>query len=83
MSVSTLITNLETRRDEIGVTLAAMTTSSMGGKADSNQPGAAEHVAFKDGLYRELNEINKQLNMLDDELNGGGDGGAEIIHYGF
>jgi hypothetical protein len=30
-----------------------------------------------------LKEINEQLIQLDDELNGGGDGGAEIISYGF
>jgi hypothetical protein len=83
MSVATLIANLEARRDTIGAQLAAMTSSSVGGKANSNQPGAADHVEYKDGLYRELKEINEQLIQLDDELNGGGDGGAEIISYGF
>ena len=80
--LSTTINNLKTRRATITARLAAL-DGGLGDKPSANQPGSAEHVEYKDGLYRELEWIRQQLIVLDDELNGGGDGGAEIIHYGF
>lgn len=69
---------LEGRRDTIIADLNAMTSSSVGGKADTTQPGAAKHVAWKDGLYRELREINLLLQEYDVQINGGG----EVISEG-
>ena len=81
-NLSTTIANLKTRRVTITARLAAL-DGGLGDKPSANQPGSAEHVEYKDGLYRELEMIDKLLGQLDDELNGGGDGGGEIIHYGF
>lgn len=73
--------NLCTRRSTILTQLAAMTSSSTGGKPTTNQPGAADHVEYKDGLYRELREIEAMLRMYDEEL-GGNELGASIISEG-
>lgn len=55
------LSNLQTRRDAIAVELAALTSTKAGGKPN-NTPGgggaAIDHVGYKDGLYRELREIN-------------------------
>lgn len=80
--LATTIADLKTRRATITARLRAL-DGGLGDKPSANQPGSAEHVEYKDGLYRELEWINKQIIILDDELNGGGDGGAEIIHYGY
>lgn len=54
--------NLETRRDTITAQLAAMTSASIGAKPNTTGQGQqVDHVAYKDGLYRELEQINKLL----------------------
>lgn len=72
------IEKLQTRRTTILTRLNAL-DGGLGDKPDSNQPGAAKHVAYKDGLYRELENIEKLLDMYDNSVNGA----DEIIHYGF
>lgn len=57
--MATLLENLITRRNAIGEELAALTASGAGGKP--NSPGNVDHVGYKDGLYRELKEINQQI----------------------
>lgn len=71
--MATLLENLITRREAIGAELAALTASSAGGKP--NAPNNADHVGYKDGLYRELREINDQIAALQ--------GTAETESYGF
>lgn len=70
--MATLLENLIARRDAIGAELASMTNASMGGKA--NNPGMVDHVGYKDGLYRELREINSQITAAQ--------GPIEIESYG-
>ena len=50
-------TNLQTRRSAILAELAALSSTAAGGKPNS-QAGGIDHVGYKDGLYRELREIN-------------------------
>lgn len=72
------ITKLQTRRATILTQLNAMTTSTVGGNANSRQPGGVDHVGYKDGLYRELEQIEKLIDMYDNTVNGA----DEIVHYG-
>ena len=63
--MATLAENLVTRRDAIGVELAAMGPTKVGGLADAiGNPLRIAHVAYKDALYRELKEINDQLGKI-------------------
>ena len=55
--MATLLENLKTRRDAIGDELAALTSSLAGGKPNTTIAGATDHVGYKDGLYRELKEV--------------------------
>lgn len=57
--MATALENLETRRTAICAELAALSTAAAGGKP--NAPGNVDHVGYKDGLYRELREINDML----------------------
>lgn len=70
---------LITRRSTVLTQLNSMTSSSVGGKADTNQPGSAEHVAYRLSLYEELKMLNGLLEEYDIELNGGS---VEIISEG-
>lgn len=63
--MATLLENLKTRRDAIGVELAALTSSLAGGKPNSTMQGGADHVGYKDGLYRELKDLTEQINALE------------------
>lgn len=56
--------DLVTRQAAIGAELAALTSSAAGGKPDASKSGT-QHVAYKDGLYRELKEIREELRELD------------------
>ena len=70
--MATLLENLVTRRNAIGEELAALTATKAGGlpNASSN----VDHVGYKDGLYRELKEINQQIAVLQ--------GPVEVESYG-
>jgi len=61
--MATFRQNLITRRNAIAVELAALTATAAGGKPNMAGGGGAgiDHVGYKDGLYRELAEIDKQL----------------------
>lgn len=72
--MATLLENLITRRDAIGVELAALTTAGAGGKPNHNGQHAVDHVGYKDGLYRELAQL--------DELIAKQQGPVEITAYG-
>lgn len=72
------IAKLQTRRNTILSRLNSL-DGGLGDKPDSGQPGAAKHVAYKDGLYRELEQIEKLLDLYDNTVNGA----EEIVHYGF
>jgi len=75
---ATDVAKLQTRRTTILTQLNAMTATSVGGNANSRQPGGVDHVGYKDGLYRELEQIEKLLDMYDDYINGA----DETINYG-
>lgn len=72
------IEKLQTRRQTILDRLNAL-DGGLGDKPDTNQPGSAKHREYKDGLYYELERIEKLLDMYDNQVNGA----DEIIHYGF
>lgn len=58
--MATFLENLISRRDAIGVELAALSASAAGGKPNASKTGV-DHVGYKDGLYRELAAINEQI----------------------
>lgn len=69
----TYLENLITRRNAIATELAALATNKAGGLPNTTGAGSGtDHVGYKDGLYRELAEINKQI--ADARNSGGGDG---------
>lgn len=57
------LSNLRTRRNAIAAELAALTNTAAGGKPNMGgiAGGSVDHVGYKDGLYRELEEIDKLL----------------------
>jgi len=63
----TPLENLETRRDAICAELAAMGPTAAGGKPNSSGADSIDHVGYKDGLYRELDEINKQIAAINSQ----------------
>jgi len=65
---------LNTRRDSILDELAALTTTTAGGKPNASQTGV-DHVGYKDGLYRELEFIDERLKKI--AVTDGGTGGTE------
>lgn len=71
--MATYLDNLIARRDAISAELAALNTSKAGGLPNTAGAGAGtDHVGYKDGLYRELRELNQQI--TDARASGGGDG---------
>jgi hypothetical protein len=57
-----IVTALSARRDVILAQLAAMTSTSIGGRPDAVGPGLnLREMEFRKSLYDELKEINKQL----------------------
>ncbi len=56
------IANLKTRRDNIYAELAALDSTKAGGAINESGGGATfDHVGYKDGLYRELDSIDKRM----------------------
>ena len=78
---SAYVTGLLARRDEIASELATLTreANQPGAKANISDAGggmAVDHVGYKDGLYRELKEINdllKDASNVDGALDGAND----------
>jgi hypothetical protein len=66
--MATDLENLKTRRSAIYAELAALAAGKAGGNPNQKDVGI-DHAGYKDGLYRELREINALLG------DGGGFGG--------
>lgn len=57
--------NLLARRSNVIAELAAMNSSSAGGKPSYSIDGqAVDHVAYRKSLYDELRELNRQISIL-------------------
>jgi hypothetical protein len=63
--MATDIENLQTRRSAVCAELAALTTSSAGGKP--NNPSGVDHTGYKASLYAELEAIDKLIAALTAE----------------
>jgi hypothetical protein len=62
MATPIYIQNLEARRSAIADELAALDATKAGGKPNAGGPaGGTDHVGYKDGLYRELREIEEMI----------------------
>lgn len=73
--MATELENLRTRRATIAARLAALTDGTgIGDKPNASGGQSVDHVGYKDGLYRELEQINKQIQILiaTDTDSGGG-----------
>jgi hypothetical protein len=56
------VSDLQDRKITIGKEIKALTASAAGGTLNTSGQGTtADHVGYKDGLYRELDNINKLL----------------------
>jgi hypothetical protein len=70
------IANLQTRRDAIYAELAAMTSTSVGGKPNYSIDGqSVDHVTYRKSLYEELGSINDILASIG--------GPIEEVTYGY
>ena len=56
--------NLTARRDAICTELAALTSAKPGGAPNTSGGESMDHVGYKDGLYRELAQINQQIAQI-------------------
>ena len=62
----TNIENLKTRRTNIYTELAAMASTTAGGKPTYNIDGQfVDHTNYRLGLYKELEAIQKMVNQLE------------------
>lgn len=67
MSAATDLANLKTRRAAVTAELAALSSSAAGGLPNTDGPGVnVDHVGYKDGLYRELRELDAMIRELED-----------------
>jgi hypothetical protein len=59
--------NLQTRRTAIYTELAALDSTKPGGKPNISGGGGGivDHVGYKDGLYRELELIDKRISQSE------------------
>lgn len=55
------VSDLKARKLAIGVELAALSIAEAGGLPNASVPHGVDHVGYKDGLYRELDNIHKLL----------------------
>ncbi|MCR9120597.1 MAG: hypothetical protein NXI22_26990 [bacterium] len=63
--------NLRTRRSAIYEELAQLDATQPGGKPNAASNESIDHVGYKDGLYRELKQINLNLDrLITKEING-------------
>lgn len=72
--MATLLENLIARRDAIGEELAELANNKAGGKPNYSGANSIDHVGYKDGLYRELEQLNNQIAAHQ--------GPVEIVTYG-
>ena len=69
MSAAVYLANLKARRNAIAVELAALTSVKAGGLPNADGDGVnVDHVGYKDGLYRELKELEAMIDKAEDEL---------------
>lgn len=60
--MATMLNNLLARRAAICTELAALSSTTAGGKPNTSGDGVnVDHVGYKDGLYRELAELDKLI----------------------
>ena len=66
--MATDIDNLKARRSAIYEELATLGNQKTGGKANTAGGGGThvDHVGYKDGLYRELKELNSLIASAED-----------------
>ncbi|MFA6245185.1 MAG: hypothetical protein WC655_29850 [Candidatus Hydrogenedentales bacterium] len=64
-SEADVLTKLKTRRDAIVDELAALATTTAGGKPNSTQ-GGIDHVGYKKSLYDELAMLREQIAQFSD-----------------
>ena len=76
------IADLKTRRDAIGVELAALSVSAAGGLPDASGPNAVGHVNYRLSLYKELQSIKEQIEAYY-ESKALEDGPTEIVTEGY
>jgi len=76
------IDDLKTRRDAIGVELAAMSTTAAGGLPDAAGPNAVHHVNYRLSLYKELEWIKEQIADYY-EAQALEDGPTEVVTQGY
>lgn len=58
--MATYLENLTARRAAIAVQLAALSATAAGGKPNAAATGI-DHVGYKDGLYRELEMLDRLI----------------------
>ncbi len=79
--MATMLSNLLARRAAICAELASLSSTAAGGKPNTSGDGVnVDHVGYKDGLYRELAELDrmiKQTREIQDYADGT-DGPFEI-----
>lgn len=75
MATTTLLANLKARREEIGEELAALTNATIGGKPNSSGGATVDHVNWRLSLYKELEEIDRQIARYEGGM-------AESVTYG-
>lgn len=77
--MATALENARTRYNAIWAELAALTSSAAGGKPNaSGGDNTIDHVGYKDGLYRELEALEKRFPVLKTEVDGAGNAPFEV-----
>lgn len=75
MATTDLLANLKARREQIGVELAELTKTAIGGKPNAGSANQVDHVGWRLSLYKELEEIDRQIARYEG-------GFAESVTYG-
>jgi hypothetical protein len=63
--MATYLENLTTRRDRVAQRLADLEDEGLDKPDASGSPVDVARVAYKDSLYRELQELNQQISRAD------------------
>jgi len=75
MAASDLLANLKARREQIGVELAELSKTEIGGKPNAGSANQVDHVGWRLSLYQELEVIDRQIARYEG-------GFAESVTYG-
>lgn len=57
--------DLLTRRDAVIAEIAALDATKAGGKPNTSGSNTVDHVGYKDALYRELDQLNRLVSLLE------------------